>query len=113
MKVVDTGISFNLSPENPPGSKLTDQELGERFENLAGRKATSMQKSNVISLLISQTPDSFPVTPAAHCIKGRLHENRGDYFSVSFTLPSLPLNLHIISPQSFVAFEEQISRDWD
>ena len=39
-----------LSPEKSPGSALTDQELGERFESLTGRKATSMQKSNVITL---------------------------------------------------------------
>lgn len=43
---------FYLSPENPPGTTITDQEIGERFENLAGRKATSMQKSNVITLYI-------------------------------------------------------------
>ena len=55
--------------------------------------------------------DSFPVAPEAvltrtHCIKGRPHENRG-------ALPSLPRDLDIISPRSFIAFEEQISRDWE
>ena len=45
--------------------------------------------------------DSFPVAPEAvltrtRCVKGRP-----------------PRDLDIISPQSFVAFEEQISRDWE
>ena len=42
------GIHNSFS-DNPP-VKLTDEELGNRFENLTGRKATSMQKSDVIYL---------------------------------------------------------------
>ena len=50
VNIVGSVISSTLSPENLPGSTLTDQELGEKFENLTGRKATSMQSSNVITL---------------------------------------------------------------
>ena len=61
--------------------------------------------------------DSFPVAPEAiltttHCIKGKPHENRPSQLP-SFALPSLPRDLDIISPQSFVAFEGQISRAWE
>ena len=31
-----------------PSAKPTDEELGNRFENLTGRKATSMQNPDVI-----------------------------------------------------------------
>lgn len=34
--------------DNSPASKVTDEDIGERFENLTGRKATSMQNSDVI-----------------------------------------------------------------
>ena len=33
---------------NSPASKVTDEDIGQRFENLTGRKATSMQNSDVI-----------------------------------------------------------------
>jgi len=52
-------MSPTLSPEKLPGSALTDQELGERFESLTGRKATSMQKSNVITFDIIYLFDSI------------------------------------------------------
>ena len=34
--------------DNSPASKVTDEDVGQRFENLTGRKATSMQNSDVI-----------------------------------------------------------------
>ena len=34
--------------DNSPVSKVTDEDIGQRFENLTGRKATSMQNSDVI-----------------------------------------------------------------
>ena len=55
VNIVDTVISLTLSPENLPGSALTDQELGERFESLTGRKATSMQNSNVITCTLTRS----------------------------------------------------------
>lgn len=42
------GFHNSFSDNHPV--KLTDEELGNRFENLTGRKATSMQKSDVIYL---------------------------------------------------------------
>ena len=47
---------------------------------------------------------SFPVAPEA--VLTRTH-------CIIIALPSRPRNLHIISPQSFIIFEEQISRDWE
>ena len=38
--------------DNSSISQLTDQQLGERFENLTGRKAISMQNSNVNNIWI-------------------------------------------------------------
>lgn len=35
------------SEDNSPASKVTDEDIGQRFENLTGRKATSMQNSDI------------------------------------------------------------------
>ena len=40
-------INYVLT-DNSPASKVTDEDIGQRFENLTGRKATSMQNSDVI-----------------------------------------------------------------
>ena len=42
-------LLYKLSfTDNSPASKVTDEDIGQRFENLTGRKATSMQNSDVI-----------------------------------------------------------------
>ncbi|KAJ7356086.1 Abscission/NoCut checkpoint regulator [Desmophyllum pertusum] len=63
------------SKENPPGSTLTDQEIGERFENLTGRKATSMQKSNIDTQLL---PKKSEVEEVDDLMKQMLQENKLD-----------------------------------
>ncbi|KAL9953504.1 hypothetical protein ACROYT_G040929 [Oculina patagonica] len=60
--------------ENPPGTTITDQEIGERFENLAGRKATSMQKSNINTFL----PKKSEVEEVNDLMKQMLEENKLD-----------------------------------
>ena len=44
---IDPELFLILFPDDSSISQITDQQLGERFENLTGRKATSMQNSNV------------------------------------------------------------------
>jgi len=59
--------------DNPP-AKLTDEELGDRFENLTGRKATSMQKSNINTLL----PKKTEVEEANDLMKQMMAESKLD-----------------------------------
>ncbi|XP_015761158.1 PREDICTED: abscission/NoCut checkpoint regulator-like isoform X1 [Acropora digitifera] len=60
---------------NDPPVKLTDEELGNRFENLTGRKATSMQKSDVNAFLVAK---KSAVEEVDDLMKQVMAENRLD-----------------------------------
>ena len=49
---IDPELFSILFTDNSSISQITDQQLGERFENLTGRKAISMQNSNVNNIWI-------------------------------------------------------------
>ncbi|PFX28245.1 Zinc finger FYVE domain-containing protein 19 [Stylophora pistillata] len=53
-------------------SQITDQLLGERFENLTGRKATSMQNSNINTL----QPKKSEVEEVNDLMKQMMEENK-------------------------------------
>lgn len=58
--------------DNSSISQITDQQLGERFENLTGRKAISMQNSNINTL----QPKKSEIEEVSNLMKQMLEENK-------------------------------------